>query len=370
MDAEFAHFGAVHRKARHHVEGVQEAASIFGASGGQAALLHVLRDCLHLPRLIDYSCGAVDALGIPVWMSISDVVRFGEKDFMELARRHLGSDQSEDLLIWAWIDDEEKVRHLLRGVTHDPNLYVERLSAQWAQAREALQLSKFQTSDADIRYFDASTPDVSDAFKPLRTAMEETYGEVRFAFVRATALINPLMIFDTEFAEFLRPELEGKPGDATAIEFAFPPRVNVKVQTLSDARSATVITKFHQFSLTDVRADVVQEAGIEVCFSINPIPQLIIVTEVNGRFYLQAGMHRALVLAQAGYTEIPCAVVKGAVPPTVTGPYPTYGPNVLRQSRPPLLLDTFDPTFSLSIKYRRTNKVLRIAAEDFSIPVE
>ena len=370
MDSCFREFGPLHRKVRHHAEGVHEAFLLFGQAGARAALVHILRDCLHLPRRSDYELQSVDPLGIPSYMSIADIVGFGEESFMNLAKQHLGLDQTADILIWGWLDQKDQIDQLLEVVTKDSSLYLKDVNERWDKVKEGISSSSFISSATDARYVDSDYADEVSDFAQVRTALEQRHGTVRFGFVKTTALINPLMIVDTEFAEFLRDELPDAESEASSVLFAFPPKVNVRVQALSDSRSATVITRFHQFSLSDVGSEIVDGSGIEVRFTVSPIPQLIIVTECEGRFYLKAGMHRALVLAQAGYVEIPCFVICEDNAPAVSGPYPTYSQQVLKQKRPPLLLDALEQSFTSRIKYRRTNRVLRIAAEDFFIPVE
>ena len=65
---QFAHWPdsaslAAHRKFLHHQEGIDYFTSRYGNVGGAAARLHVLRDCGHIPRAIDYYTGAVDEYG-------------------------------------------------------------------------------------------------------------------------------------------------------------------------------------------------------------------------------------------------------------------------------------------------------------------
>lgn len=53
-----------HRRVRHHREGAAEAGALFGKLGEQAALVHVLKDCGHIPNAEDYGTGRVDNLGM------------------------------------------------------------------------------------------------------------------------------------------------------------------------------------------------------------------------------------------------------------------------------------------------------------------
>ena len=65
---QFAHypdmaFLAAHRKFLHHREGIAYFTARYGKQGGEAAVLHILRDCGHIPKAVDYYTGFVDAYG-------------------------------------------------------------------------------------------------------------------------------------------------------------------------------------------------------------------------------------------------------------------------------------------------------------------
>lgn len=370
MDACFSQIGPRHREVRHNFEGVREAGILFGHAGMRAALIHVLRDCLHLPRRSDYAKKSVDALGLPATMSVSDIINFGEEEIMELIERHLGIAQHEDVLIWGWLGEEGEVEQLLPAVSSDPKASIEDIITRWEAAKARLATLSLDATAQAVRYASEEYTSGLDGFEEVRAALRKHHAEVQFGFIQAANLVNPLMIVDMEFVDFLKQELQAEVCEQTAVSFAFPNQINVKVQLLSDARSATVITRFHQFTLSDVRSEAAKDSGIEIRFNVTPVPQMIIVGECRGRFYLKAGMHRAFVLAQSGYSDVPCFIVRENEPPTISGPYPAYSPDVLNGARPPLLLDALEATFTSRIRYRRTNRVLRIASEDFSIPVE
>ena len=63
IDELFRHVGPVHRAWRHHRRGVDDAERKFGPVGRQAALIHILRDCGHIPKPRDYAEEKVDSLG-------------------------------------------------------------------------------------------------------------------------------------------------------------------------------------------------------------------------------------------------------------------------------------------------------------------
>ena len=63
IDELFRKFGGLHRAFRHHRRGVETAAELFGERGRKAAIIHILRDCGHVPKHRDYVEEKVDSLG-------------------------------------------------------------------------------------------------------------------------------------------------------------------------------------------------------------------------------------------------------------------------------------------------------------------
>lgn len=65
---QFAHFPRYatlmhHRKFLHHREGIEYFGLAYGMVGESAARQHVLEDCGHIPKAIDYYQGVVDQFG-------------------------------------------------------------------------------------------------------------------------------------------------------------------------------------------------------------------------------------------------------------------------------------------------------------------
>ena len=68
---QFAHYPDMeflmeHRKFLHHAEGIEYFEMRCGQKGGEAARLHVLRDCGHVPNALDYYTGLVNCYGHPI----------------------------------------------------------------------------------------------------------------------------------------------------------------------------------------------------------------------------------------------------------------------------------------------------------------
>lgn len=65
IDAKFRDFGQLHRFARHHWRGIDEAEKLFGEIGRKAAIIHVLKDCGQIPKAREWADGqSVDSLGM------------------------------------------------------------------------------------------------------------------------------------------------------------------------------------------------------------------------------------------------------------------------------------------------------------------
>ena len=65
---QFAHYPDMtflrrHRKFLHHEEGIEYILLRFGEDAARAARQHVIDDCGHVPRAIDYYRGSVDEFG-------------------------------------------------------------------------------------------------------------------------------------------------------------------------------------------------------------------------------------------------------------------------------------------------------------------
>jgi len=54
LDEKFKHLGPLHRCIRHHTKGILEASLKFGELGRKAAIIHILKDCGHIPTFEDW----------------------------------------------------------------------------------------------------------------------------------------------------------------------------------------------------------------------------------------------------------------------------------------------------------------------------
>jgi hypothetical protein len=74
LDAGFKRFGPLHRFWRHHSRGIDEAEKLFGTIGRKAAMIHILKDCGHIPSARDWEEQMVDSLGISLKTSKGELL--------------------------------------------------------------------------------------------------------------------------------------------------------------------------------------------------------------------------------------------------------------------------------------------------------
>jgi hypothetical protein len=84
LDELFRVKGPAHRKLRHHTRGIQLAQQLFGIEGAKAALVHVVRDCGHVPDDGDYVSDPCFVDDDAVWAFTNDV---SEEVWQQFRRR-------------------------------------------------------------------------------------------------------------------------------------------------------------------------------------------------------------------------------------------------------------------------------------------
>jgi hypothetical protein len=232
-------------------------------------------------------------------------------------------------------------------------------------------LAPISVSDTTIRPFSDGALEHGNDFinRPLGEALRKQFGSIQIGFVPIAELVNPLALIDYENIEQLRATLEGD-DELAFVKFAFPTQLSAQAKIFMDpnGRTATFVSAKKVLTVAGVALNEVPGAGMEVKFLVTGAPDFALVTQVAGRLYLRNGIHRAYLLASMGARELPCIIVQEAQIPTVVGPYPTFSPSILVQPRPPLLIDTFNADLSIKVPLQRTQKVIRITAEELIIP--
>ncbi len=131
IDELFATLGPAHRKVRHHKEGIEEEKSIFGEKGAQAVVVHILRDCRHIPIRRDYESGAVDVVGLKKDWPTSAYVRYSEEDFKTVVTNQLFGPNG--YFLWSFINEAGLVPFLTNS-TRLSEADIEALKPKWMEA--------------------------------------------------------------------------------------------------------------------------------------------------------------------------------------------------------------------------------------------
>jgi hypothetical protein len=369
LDEFFATAGAKHRKFRHHREGIREARGLFGEDGARAATVHILRDCRNIPSAEDYETGTADNLGLKAAWPVSAYVHYTEEAFSALVKYMLDGPMA--VLLWVFFRNEVDLANLLAGVSRLSDDQQREHLSRWDQAvSRCKQISENPIGIASFR--DADGPTL-DYFKEVSAFLPGVVGQspdVRFAMVPIEQLITPLTLIDYEYVEELKATLTGTESRDLA-SFAVPKQLQIQAKTAVDpsGRSINIISTQKMLTVGPLIVSPLPGLGFEVKVNIVGTPQLILVSHVAGRLYLRGGIHRAYLLASLGVKEVPCILIDEGQIPFVMGTYPTFAPHILALPRPPLLIDTLDPTLTLLIPMVRTNKIIRISAEELILPV-
>jgi len=369
MDEFFATAGAKHRRFRHHRAGIREARGLFGEDGAKAATVHILRDCRNIPNAEDYETGAADLLGLKAVWPASAYVHYTEEAFNALVKYMLEGPMA--VLLWVFFRTEQDFANLLAGVSRLSDDQQKEYLSKWDQAMSrAKEISQKPIAPGSFREPDGPILDYFKEAAPVFQGIFSQFKNTRFAMVPTEQLITPLTLIDYEYVEELKATLTGtEPSDLA--RFALPQQLQIQSKASIDpmGRSVSIISAQKTLAIGPLTVNPLPGVGFEVKISIVGTPQMILVSHVGGRMYLRSGIHRVYLLASLGVKEIPCIVIEESQIPLVMGTYPTFAPHILALPRPPLLVDTPDPTLTLLIPMVRTNKLIRISAEELILPV-
>lgn len=107
--------------------------------------------------------------------------------------------------------------------------------------------------------------------------------------------------------------------------------------------------------------------GHQITFQIGGSPNFVQVKHFEDRYVLKNGYHRVIKLHGAGQTHVPAVLSDADDWSDVTQNDGHFGPEVIRQDRPPMVTDFF-ADWTKTIKRPATNKVIRVVRETTSIP--
>lgn len=363
--------GAQHRKFRHHREGILEAGSLFGGHAGLAAAIHVLRDCRNIPKMQDYADGTVDALGLQTRWPITAHIRYPEEAFLALVNNQLNGPFG--VLLWAFIGNE--IPLLLNNNTKlTPDEIAKALDGEWKLAvSHRNTLPPFESSDTVKQIPDGPVKGYFDQISqtPLFRQLMTQFGGLGFGYVSTQSLVTPLALIDCEYVEQLRAELPDN-DELSIAKFCAPEvvAVPIKAGVEQPGRTVSFVSSHQTMTVGGIQVEQIADGGIQIKYLVTNAATMVIVSRVGNRLYLRSGIHRAYLLASLGMKDIPCiAVTENQITPLASG-YPSFSPAALAQPRPPLFSDYFDAKLSLTARLQRMNKVIRITAEEFLVPVD
>lgn len=361
--------GPTHRRFRHHWGGVREARKLFGDAGANAAIVHILRDCRNVPAAEDYQAGVADNLGLKANWPASAYIHYSEEDFALLVKYMTEGPMA--VVLWTFFRTEGDISTFLLGMSRwTEEQRLEQLQ-NWPQAQA--RLSELSQTPLQTQQHKDVEGEVAAYCEELISKLPGLLSSIpggRFAMVQTEQLVMPLTMIDYEYVEELKATLTGTdPKDI--VRFALPDQLLMQVKSAIDpsGRAVNFISSQKTLTLQPITVTKVPGVGLEVKLTIAGTPQLIVVTRVEGRYYLRNGVHRAYLLASLGVKELPCILAEESQIPLIVGAYPAFAPHILALPRPPLLKDTLDPTVYLLMPAIRTNKVFRISAEELILPV-
>lgn len=362
--------GPQHRKFRHHREGIREASHLFGKFADWAATIHILRDCRNIPKMQDYADGTVDALGLQKQWPVTAHIRYPEEAFLALVNNQINGPFG--ILLWAFIGNElPAILNTNTKVTSDE---IANLIGPWQTAVSHKNTLPPFVSESIVKPIPdgpvkAYLQELSE--KHLFTEVAALSGGLSFGYVSTRDLVAVLALVDCEFVEQLRAELVDKDPLSVA-KFAIPETVNIPIKAGVEApgRTANFVSPQKTMTLGSMQVEHVPNEGVQVRYMVTNAATFIVVSRVGNRLFLRSGTHRAYLLASLGIHDIPCIIVNENQIPLLAGGYPAFSPAALSQPRPPLFVDYFDESLAMTSRLQRMNKVIRITAEEFLVPVD
>jgi hypothetical protein len=371
LDAFFPVLGPYHRKVRHHSEGVEEIRHTLGEKAALAAQVHILRDCRNIPSSKDYETGYVDALGLKKEWPTTAYIRYSEEDFKSVIKNQLFGPTG--LLLWAFVDSSN-LPPFLMSITRLTGQDLQALLPRWSEAATARsQLEPLPSrTPPNLQFEPAVSGYITDFQKtPLFQGLRQQFPTAQIAYVPVNQLVNPLVYIDNDYVESIKPELQScEPPDVA--KFALPSTVLVHAKGVKDPTLHNVTFVSSSKTLTVSAAQIRQlPEGTEVRFLIANNLALTMVTAFQDRYIMRNGIHRAYLLARLGVRNIPCVVIgEEGLPSLLTSAYPAFVPGMLMQPRPPMVVDFLNDNLVTEVPLLRTNKIIRIVAEEWILPVD
>jgi hypothetical protein len=344
---------------------------MLGEKAALAAQVHILRDCRNIPSSKDYETGYVDALGLKKEWPTSAYIRYSEEDFRSMIKNQLFGPTG--LLLWAFVDPSN-LPPFLMSISKLTEQDLQALLPKWSEAADARShLGPLPSRTPPSLQFESGVSEYVASYQqtPVFQGIRQQFPNAQIAYLPFDHLVNPLVYIDNDHLETIKPELQScEPPDVA--KFALPSNVLVHAKGVTDPTFHNVTFVSNSKTLTVSAAQVRQlPEGTEVRFLIASNLAVITVAAFQDRYIIRNGIHRAYLLARLGVRNIPCVVVsEEGLPNLLTSAYPAFVPGVLMQPRPPMIVDFLNEKLVTEVPLIRTNKVIRILAEESILPVE
>lgn len=210
-------------------------------------------------------------------------------------------------------------------------------------------------------------PDVGSALHPL----DWTLGFVDLA--RDVLTYQRIIISDDAKA---RLQAVGKADLASITAVCLPPPHAAQVQVAFDpnqtaltASSLNPNLRIGGFGTFDTVMPGGQQQKI-FGFHLGFGASFVQLAEYQGRWIVRDGYHRVYGLLQLGITRIPCVIVKARrLEETGAGRAGFFDYETLLSDRPPLMSDFGSEDFAVDVQLQAQMKVVRIKAEEYSVPI-
>ena len=188
-------------------------------------------------------------------------------------------------------------------------------------------------------------------------------GPHTFQSVRLDRIVSRQWYVDLEHLEELHPPDEAD--EAAVLDFCM--RANPIEPPIRSSDGAITFSSHFAGNLvaTNMSFDVVSDNEVKVSASVRSRPNYVYIVQVNDRYIMQNGYHRAVSLLQAGHARIPC-FVKPMNPPEMQMLMQQPGFFDIARimlPRPPLIQDFPNDVACAEFETRARNHIMRVGLQ-------
>lgn len=256
------------------------------------------------------------------------------------------------------------------------------LTASWRSANDHIvDLERTEGGFADAPQVSLLSPSLS----ALRDqVMQDPIAQRAYSMVPteiAVVELDRIVVFqkqiNLEYVKQLREILPSSPTEEELFHFCLPfdRRYDPPVQSARTAQNGwTFVSQSQDFRLLDfVVLDPADITGLQVTGAPASVVGVIVgyganylsAVQAEGRLVLNNGSHRAYAAREAGATHVPCLVQQVSrreeLAVIMGGEVANQPDLFLKDPRPPVLKDYFDPRLRMVLHVPRTHKQIRVA---------